>query len=67
MFTWIFVKKEQTWLIGTEKSGCGVFKENGKWTGNVVVGNNIEGLEDFDTPDAAKKAAEKQWQKRLNS
>ncbi len=54
---WKYDSEKQAYLCENERDGCEVFFYQNKWTGNVVFGGYIEGIEDFDTKEEAMKSA----------
>ena len=41
MNSWTWNEDQDTWLYGTRLDGCGVYEENGKFYGNIVVNNEL--------------------------
>lgn len=65
---WMWDEKSQTYFYGTEKHGCGVYEENGKWCGNVsaygqiiMVGEKPSQLEAQKSCIEQLKALEDTW------
>jgi hypothetical protein len=43
---WKYEKSCETYLYGKDdRNGCGVFRENGKWTGNACFDSEIRVIE----------------------
>jgi hypothetical protein len=49
---------DDTWLLGKENEGCGVYFEDGEWYANVSFCMGIIGLGPFLTKEQAMKEAE---------
>ena len=56
---WVWNEQQDTWMLGTEKNGAGVFLDNGVWYANVVhpYSLNVLGLGPFLFQDDACEAA----------
>ncbi len=54
---WHYSKPQEAYLYGTEKNGCGVFTDEGIWTGNTILGDNIVCIGNHQTMKAAMDTA----------
>ena len=54
---WKWDERLGAYLLGEEHEGCGVFWDNGGWRANVCVGDFVEHLGPFKTPENAKEQA----------
>lgn len=61
MNTWAYDADLDTYLLGTQDSGCGVFLDGDHWEANVVHPLCIENLGSFPTREAAMQEAERVW------
>lgn len=60
---WYYDHQTDSYLFGENKNGCGVFIENGKWTGNANVGDVIINIGEFDIFENAQNKAIRLWKK----
>lgn len=61
---WVRDDESSTYYIGTEHDGCGVFPEDGGWTGNVALGNHIECVGMWHSQDEAREACIELWHRK---
>lgn len=54
---WDWQYATDTWVIGNQSFGCGVYLENDKWYANVVSIDNIDCIGPFTTKEEAQKAS----------
>jgi hypothetical protein len=67
-FKWELDPTHNAFCFGESNNGGGVFKEEGKWSGNsVVAGQIILGFGPYENMLDAQKAVEKDFQERLKS
>lgn len=66
---WIWDKRACVWLWGDANNGCGVYYEaHHGYYANIVINNVVEySLGPLDCSDETKKAAMKQFKKRISS
>jgi len=63
---WKYEARSATWMAGDEKNGCGVYEDDGKWSGNVVTDfDMIVGIGPFDDIEQAKEAATAEYVKQM--
>jgi len=73
--TWKWDETYKCFFCGEKGDGCGVYKVEdafvpedaghiGEWTGNVALGNTLEGIRHYKTPEEAQAAAFKHWQEK---
>lgn len=57
---WFFDESMQTWLLGSQSHGCGVFFNESKWYANVCNGYSIVMFGPYQSREEAMQSAVKE-------
>jgi hypothetical protein len=66
LMIWEYSKAHDAWHSGTQQDGCGVFYDNEKWWGNIVIEGEITCYGPYLNQEIAQQTLEKTYKELIS-